>query len=253
MKAWEIRRSATRGVLHAGWLEARFSFSFGDHPDPARPRFGPLLALNEDRVQPDTGFPLHPHRDLEIVMLPLAGAVEHHDDQGGHAIVRPGQWQWMRAGRGIRHRQWNPSPTEADHHLQIWLAPGQPGRPPHAETVALATPDPGAWRAIVSREPGPGARDLDVDATLLLGAVDPGRPLVGGAHGGGRYLHVVDGPVVAWGDGRSMATLDAGDALVFFDDAPPLTLTRPTPGRGRVLRFDTPPVDPATGLTRHRA
>lgn len=250
MSRWEIRRSATRGALHAGWLEARFSFSFGDYDDPARRRFGPLLALNDDRVQPDTGFPMHPHRDLEIVMLPLVGAIEHHDDRGGHAIVRPGQWQWMRAGSGIRHRQWNPSRHEADHHLQIWLAPSQRGLPPLVETVALAATQSGTWQAIVSREPGAGARDLDVDATLSIGATGPGRALVCDAHAGGRYLHVVDGTITVHADGQPPATLDAGDALVCFDDAPPLQLS--SLGPGRVLRFDTPPVDPTTGLSRPR-
>lgn len=250
MSNWQIRRSATRGTLHTDWLEARFSFSFGDYDDPTRRRFGPLLALNDDRVQPDTGFPMHPHRDLEIVMLPLAGAIEHHDDRGGHAIVRPGQWQWMRAGRGIRHRQWNPSRQDADHHLQIWLEPSRRGLPPAVEAVALKAPEPGTWRAIVSRELDPSARDLDVDATLLVGATGTAQALACAAHPGGRYLHVIDGPFLAQAEGQPPATLDTGDALVFFDDAPPILLT--SSGPGRVLRFDTPPVDPTTGLTRRR-
>lgn len=251
MSPWEIRRSATRGALHASWLEVRFSFSFGDHDDPTRRRFGPLLALNEDRVQPDTGFPMHPHRDLEIVMLPISGAIEHHDDRAGHAIVRPGQWQWMRAGSGIRHRQWNPSTLEADHHLQIWLAPSRRGLRPQVETFVLEAAEPGTWQAIVSREPRPGARDLDVDATLFVGATGPGRALECAAHAGGRYLHVIDGALTACAEGQPPATLEAGDALVFFDEAPSLQLS--STGPGRVLRFDTPPVDPTTGLTQRRA
>lgn len=250
MSTWEIRRSVTRGALHTGWLEARFSFSFGDYDDPTRRRFGPLLALNDDRVQPGTGFPMHPHYDLEIVMLPLSGAIEHHDDRGGHAIVRPGQWQWMRAGSGIRHRQWNPSRHETDHHLQIWLEPSLRGLRPIVETVVLDAPEPGVWQAIVSREPGASARDLDVDATLIVGVTGPDRELACDAHPGGRYLHVMDGPISASTDGLPPATLDAGDALVFFDKAPPLRLS--STGPGRVLRFDTPPVDPATGLSGHR-
>ena len=107
MNLFEIRRSAERGTMRTDWLDARFSFSFDNYVDPHRMRFGPLLALNDDRVQPGTGFPMHPHHDLEIVMLPRSGAVEHRDNQGREMLVHPGELQWMRAGSGIRHRQWN--------------------------------------------------------------------------------------------------------------------------------------------------
>lgn len=245
MSTPEIRRAHTRGAMRTGWLDARFSFSFADYHDAARPRFGPLLALNEDRVQPDTGFPMHPHRDIEIVMLPLAGAVEHHDDLGGHAIVRPGQWQWMRAGTGIRHRQWNPSPEVPDHHLQIWLEPRQRGLQPLAQTFSLQRPASGVWQTLVSPQASGGARDIGVDATVSLGMAAAAPTLACAPHAGGRYLHVVDGRVEAMLEGHAVTALDAGDAMVFFDHAPHLQL-RSAAG-ARLLRFDTGPVDPATG------
>lgn len=250
MNGWEIRRSTTRGAFSNDWLDARFSLSFAGYDDPSRRRFGPLLALNEDRVRPGTGFPMHPHRDLEIVMLPLAGVVEHHDDRSGHGLVRPGQWQWMRAGSGIRHRQWNPSEVAPDHHLQIWLEPPVRGLSPKVALFDCGTPDPGAWRTLVSRQPSEGAQDIGVDVTLRLGKAAPDRPLPMAAHAGGRYLHLIDGHATVVGEGRSLATLDDGDALVFFDGVPPLVLQASAPSRW--LAFDTAAVDRHSGLTLDR-
>lgn len=158
MSTGEIHRRATRGVLRTDVLEAGFSFS-SRRDDPMRRRFGTLIALNDDRVRPATGFPMHPRCGLEIAMSPLAGAIEHHGDRGGHAMIRPGQRPWMRAGRGIRQRQWNPSRLEADHRLQIWLEPSRRGLPPAVETAALEAPEPGPWRVIVSRAQSRSARD----------------------------------------------------------------------------------------------
>jgi redox-sensitive bicupin YhaK (pirin superfamily) len=245
MNTPEIRRAGTRGAMRNGWLDARFSFSFADYDEPTRRRFGPLLALNEDRVQPATGFPMHPHRDLEIVMLPLSGEVEHHDDLGGHALVRPGQWQWMRAGTGIRHRQWNPSPRAPDHHLQIWLEPRVKGLAPKAAVFPIEPAAEGSWQVLVAPQPHASARDLGVDVSLSIGVAGPHGALTCEAHAGGRYLHVVDGTVEASVARQIVAQLEAGDALVFFDDATRLGLK--ATDRARLLRFDTGAVDRVTG------
>jgi redox-sensitive bicupin YhaK (pirin superfamily) len=251
MSAWEIRRAASRGAFRNDWLEARFSFSFGDYDEPSRRRFGPLIAINEDVVQPGTGFPMHPHRDLEIVVLPLSGEIEHHDDRGGHATLRPGQWQWMRAGTGIRHRQWNPSRSTRDHHLQIWFEPPKRGLGPRVETFGLPPPMPGTWRTIVSRDAIAHAHDIGVYVALSLGTAAAGVPLTCEAHAGARYLHVVDGSIQASQDGAAIAPLEPGDALVFFDGAPRLELE--TASNGRLLRFDTPTVDRTTGQAVDRS
>ena len=123
----EVRPGNDRGTFTNHWLQARFSFSFGAWQQPGREGFGSLRALNEDIVQPDTGFDMHPHRDLDIFMLPLSGVVEHCDSLGNLVRVRPGQVQRMFAGSGIRHSQMNASMSELDHHLQIWLTPRQAG------------------------------------------------------------------------------------------------------------------------------
>lgn len=247
MSVFDIRRSATRGVLRTDWLDARFSFSFADHVDPHRPRFGPLLALNEDRVQPGTGFPMHPHRDLEIVMLPRHGAVEHHDSEGRQMVVRPGELQWMRAGRGLRHRQWNVSTHEVDHHFQLWFEPSARGLDPTVRQLAVEAPAPGAWRTLVSPRPTDGALDIGVEVVLSHGRADAERTLpIPARRSGGLYLHVMQGRVEVHGGGLGHAFLDAGDAIAFFDSVPALELQSASPAE--LLRFDTAAVDPRTGL-----
>lgn len=245
MSAGEVRRGVTRGALRTGWLDARFSFSFGDQVDPGRPRFGPLLALNEDRVRPDSGFPMHPHQDLEIVMIPRSGTVEHDDSEGGHMLVLPGELQWMRAGRGIRHRQWNPSADVVDHHFQLWFEPGARGLLPQVRRERFEPPAPGTWRTLVSPQPPAGALDIGVDVVLALGLAAPGAPLAIEARAGGLYLHLARGPARVTGAAAGPVALAEGDALVFFDGAPALQLH--TTGSSEWLRLDTAAVDPRSG------
>lgn len=248
MNHFEIRRSVERGTMRNAWLDARFSFSFDDYVDPRRMRFGPLLALNEDRVQPGTGFAMHPHRDLEIVMLPRIGAVEHRDSEGREMLVHPGELQWMRAGHGIRHRQWNISAHEVDHHFQIWFAPSVTGQEPTVERRSYLAPTAGAWRTLVSPPSQDAALDIGVDVILALGHVTPGQSLeIPARITGGLYLHVMQGQVEVQGADIDRVLLESGDAMVFFDGVPQLHLQ--ALASAELLRFDTPAVDPETGLS----
>lgn len=230
---FEIRRDADRGRFTNDWLDARFSFSFGAWHDPAWQRFGPLLAINEDRVQPDNGFAMHPHADLEILMLPRSGRIEHRDDFGGHAIVAPGELHLMRAGWGIRHSQMNPSADEVDHHFQIWLAPRTSQLTPNVQTLRLTPPGPGEWVVLASGL-GAGGVAIDVDATVAWGHADTCAALRWPARAGAsRYLHLMSGSLIVEGH-----RLHAGDALVQRDAAWPLTLEAIT--SSDVLSFDVP-------------
>jgi len=248
MSRFEIRRNAERGTMCIDWLDARFSFSFADHVDPDHPRFGPLLALNEDRVQPDSGFPMHPHRNLEIIMLPRSGTVEHRDSQGREMLIRPGELQWMRAGRGIQHRQWNPSAHEIDHHFQLWFAPSSAGLAPAVERMPYLAPEPGAWRTLVSPHPQDQAINIGVDVVFTLGHAAPENPLeIPARASGGLYLHLMQGRTEVHGADEAPILLQDGDAIVFYDGVPPLRLQAWEPAEW--LRFDTAAVDPRTGQT----
>jgi quercetin 2,3-dioxygenase len=230
---WVIRRDADRGRYTNDWLDARFSFSFGDWHDPDWPSFGPLLAINEDRVQPQRGFGMHPHRDLEILILPRRGRIEHRDDFGGHAVVVPGDLQVMRAGRGIRHSQMNPSADEIDHHFQIWLAPRTGLLAPQVQHLQLTPPRRGEWVVLASGR-GDGGAAIDVDATVAWGCADAEAALHLPARAGtSRYLHLMNGSLTVGGE-----RLFAGDALVQRDAARALTLKAST--GADVLAFDLP-------------
>jgi redox-sensitive bicupin YhaK (pirin superfamily) len=222
----DIRRAAERGSLTTGWLQARFSFSFGAWQHPERNGFGPLIALNEDRVEPGTGFAMHPHRDLEIFLLPLSGVVEHRDDLGHHALVRPGEVQKMSAGSGIRHSQMNPSAAERDHHLQIWLRPRTRGAVPAVTSRRFdwqAVHD--RWAVLVSPDGRDGSLTVDQEAKLASAVLRPHDSL-SYVPGPGRaiYLHAVSGAFdLELGNAR--LALAAGDAIALRpESAGPLRL-----------------------------
>ncbi|MCC7409685.1 MAG: pirin family protein, partial [Phycisphaeraceae bacterium] len=105
-----LRPAHQRGQTEIGWLHSRHSFSFGDYYDPKFMGFRRLRVINDDTVDPGQGFGAHSHRDMEIISLVLAGALEHRDSLGHGEILRPGEVQVMSAGRGIRHSEFNPSP-----------------------------------------------------------------------------------------------------------------------------------------------
>jgi len=125
-----IYRSDTRGTADYGWLRPSYSFSFAGYYDPERIRFGKLRVLNDDWVGPGGGFDTHPHDNMEIVTIPLSGALEHKDSMGHTSVIRPGEVQVMSAGTGITHSEYNHSATEPLTLLQIWVFPREKGVSP---------------------------------------------------------------------------------------------------------------------------
>ena len=125
-----IRRSAERGHFDHDWLDTRHTFSFGDYHDPRFMGFRALRVLNEDRVRPGQGFGTHGHRNMEIVSYVLEGRLAHEDSLGNGSVIVPGDVQYMSAGTGVRHSEFNGSPAEPVHFVQIWIVPQAEGLPP---------------------------------------------------------------------------------------------------------------------------
>ncbi len=153
-----------RGQSNFGWLDSRHSFSFGEYYDPQHINHGPLRVLNDDRVAPDAGFPTHPHRNMEILTYVLEGTLRHQDSMGSWADLKAGDFQAMSAGAGITHSEFNPSPTEPVHFLQIWVVPRKPGLKPR---YADATPPTNAPVTLLASSDGRnGSLPIEQDVDL---------------------------------------------------------------------------------------
>ena len=227
-----IRRSAERGHFNHGWLDTFHSFSFGDYYDPSHTQFRALRVMNEDRVAPGQGFPMHGHRDMEIVTYVLSGALEQRDSLGNGEVLRPGELQRMSAGKGIRHSEFNPSATEPVHLYQIWLLPGELGLvPSYEQRVVPAAGRDNAWRLVASPNGADGSLSIQTDARLYLANVKGGatedHTFAAGRHG---WLQVLRGEVALGNQ-----TLVAGDGAAISDE-PAVTVSATEPAE--VLLFD---------------
>jgi len=205
-----LRKSEERGQADHGWLLAKHSFSFADYYDPAQMGFRSLRVINEDRVQPGEGFPTHGHRDMEILTWVLGGALEHKDSMGSGGVIRPGEMQYMSAGSGVKHSEFNASKKEPLHLLQIWIQPDIGGAPPRYGQKSFAEAlERGGWVLLASPDGRDGSIEIRQDArlfaTTLDGAAKLVHPLAAGRHA---WVQVARGEVTVNGK-----LLRQGDAL----------------------------------------
>lgn len=213
-----FRSSQGRGRADFGWLKSRHSFSFGDYYDPTNMGWGPLRVLNDDWIDPGHGFPMHPHRDMEIFSYVTHGALTHEDSMGSRATLQPGRIQFMRAGSGVRHSEFNPSADEATHLLQIWIEPDTQGLPPaYAELDIDWDSHPNQWIPLLAPVHAPldTALTLHQDASVWVARLSAGASLeVHSLKGRKGYLHLIDGQLSA-----ENVQMGAGDALAIEDES----------------------------------
>jgi quercetin 2,3-dioxygenase len=230
----EIRRSDERGFADHGWLKSFHTFSFADYFDPQHVEFGPLRVINEDRVQAGAGFGTHSHRDMEIISYVLEGELAHKDSMGNGSTIRPGDVQRMSAGSGVRHSEFNPSPAQDVHFLQIWIQPAERNIEPSYEEKRFTPQEKrGRLRLIVSPDRAEGSLLIHQDARVYAGLFTGSeRAEFEVKHGRRIYLHVARGSLTANG-----AALRGGDALQIVDGS---RLTLSDARDAEVLVFDLP-------------
>ncbi|HWP83672.1 MAG TPA: pirin family protein [Terriglobia bacterium] len=230
-----IRPSEQRGRTQTGWLDSRHSFSFDQYFDPRHMRFRSLRVINEDWVAPGAGFPMHPHRDMEIITYILQGALQHRDSMGNGSVIRPGDVQRMTAGTGVLHSEFNASQDEPVHLLQIWIVPEKRGLQPGYEQKSFAKETKeGAWRLLAAPDGSEGALTIHQDAKLLAARLPADSELRyelrPGRHA---WLQVADGAV-----GLDGHELRAGDGAAISEQAVfTLRVSRDAPA-AEVLLFD---------------
>lgn len=196
-----------RGSADYGWLKARYSFSFSSWYNPSRVHFGVLRVLNDDIVAGGGGFPEHPHDNMEIITIPLEGALSHKDSTGGSGTISAGDVQVMSAGSGIKHSEFNASQTEQVNLLQIWMFPKEKNIVPRYDQKTFSKEDRiNKWQTIV----GPGALYIHQDAIFARTALAAGKELAYDAQfaGNGFYLFLIEGSITVNGQ-----TLNRRDAM----------------------------------------
>jgi hypothetical protein len=221
----QIRKSNERGHAEHGWLDSYHSFSFADYYDPQHTNFRSLRVINEDRVAPEMGFSMHPHRDMEIITYVVSGSLRHRDSMGNTAVMRAGDVQRISAGTGIMHSETNDSPKEPVHLLQIWITPDRKGATPAYAEKSFARAEPGQLHLVASKSGREGSIAINQDTDLFLGKLKDGgkarHPLVAGRHA---WLQVIQGELDANG-----ARLTSGDAVAISDtDALTISATKPS-------------------------
>ncbi len=232
------RLSAARGRMQTDWLDSRHTFSFGQYYDPAWMGFGVLRVINEDRVATGAGFPPHRHANMEILSYVLSGALSHQDSSGGGGVIEPGELQWMSAGHGVEHSEFNASDREPVHFLQIWLQPDRLNAEP---TYAQRAGDSGEvsggrWTLLASPDGREGSLAIRQQAQLYGARLATGESIERTLDPTRRtWLQVARGSVAI-----GARTLAAGDALGWVEEGGMLQLRAESDG-AEVLLFDLPP------------
>lgn len=224
-----------RGKNDIGWLKANFSFSFGSYYNPEKIHFGALRVLNDDTIAGGTGFGSHPHDNMEIITIPLEGALEHKDSMGNTGVINAGEVQVMSAGKGIYHSEYNASRTKEAKTLQIWLFPKERDIQPRYDQKSFKE----AFKlnqltTLISPVKSADTLWLNQDATFSMGDFEAGKQVTYDINttGNGAYVFVIEGSVKI-----NSTVLNKRDALGVYDTS---SFTIETDQPSRFLIIDVP-------------
>jgi redox-sensitive bicupin YhaK (pirin superfamily) len=226
-----MRRAAERGHADHGWLNTWHTFSFADYYDPQQMGFRSLRVINDDVVSGGRGFGTHPHRDMEIITYVLSGALEHKDSMGNGSVIRPGQVQYMAAGTGVQHSEFNHSPTEPVHLLQIWIQPDERGVKPRYSEKSLANAVSGKLYLVASKSGRDDSLSIHQDADVYAARLGAGDQVTHSLkEGRGAWLHIAVGSATLNGE-----ALNAGDGAAITGEEP---IEIQGTGESQILLFD---------------
>ncbi len=233
MNTLTLRKSAERGQADHGWLLAKHSFSFADYYDPKHMQYRTLRVINEDRVAAGQGFGTHPHRDMEIITYILDGQLQHKDSMGNGRIIETGDFQYMSAGSGVQHSEFNPSKANKVHLLQIWITPDAKGLKPRYAEKPMASAETGRLHLITSKTGRDDSIAIHQDADLYLARLTEGQEVTHTLKSGrGMWLQVAEGSVSLNG-----TVLQQGDAIS-LDAKAETPLAIQASEKAQVLLFD---------------
>jgi redox-sensitive bicupin YhaK (pirin superfamily) len=212
-----LRKSDDRGHAEfGGWLKSKHSFSFADYYDPQFMGYRDLRVINQDWIAKSSGFPLHPHRDMEIITYVLKGEVAHKDSLGNVGQIKAGEIQTMHAGTGIRHSEYNPSSKEDLQLFQIWLLPDVVGAEPGYTQQSFTKEEKlNRLRLLVSKTGREESQKINQDVDLYASVLEKGKELEFNLREGrGVWLQLADGEIEV--NGRKISS---GDGLVIEEES----------------------------------
>jgi redox-sensitive bicupin YhaK (pirin superfamily) len=215
------RPADERGKADFGWLKSAHSFSFGQYYDPKHLGFGNLIVINDDLVEGGKGFGQHPHKNAEIFSYVLGGALEHKDSMGNGSVVSEGGVQYMSAGSGVTHSEFNPSQTDEMRFLQVWLLPEVENTKPAYDTIDMTPADKnGNLKLFLSKDGRDGSMKTQADASVYAATLNVAQVITQDLPAGRKgWVQVADGSVrvndVVLNKGDGLA-ID-GSGTLFFD------------------------------------
>ncbi|WP_341864310.1 pirin family protein [Gymnodinialimonas sp. 57CJ19] len=226
------RPADARGKADFGWLKSAHSFSFGEYYDPAHMGFGNLRVINDDLVAGGKGFGQHPHKNAEIFSYVMGGALAHKDSMGNGSVVDAGGVQYMSAGSGVTHSEFNPSETDEMRFLQVWLLPDVQNTAPAYDTIDLSPADKdGKLKLFLSHDGRDGSMATQADASVYAATLRGDQSFTADVPAGRKaWVQVADGALTV-----NNVALSKGDGLAIEGDG---TLTFANGADAEILFFD---------------